>query len=787
MRYNSRAIIFYSPDIEFPCRSNVDLSRWGFWTFLQPASPDNMISCSIWHDSQPILGLENKRTVHIVQMVDNELGEWLDPRSMKPIAISSYLQLPENHVLLHKSKTSVLDTIREILRIIFDYADLVGQEHAIYCGEDQPSHLRYVCGSEDLKYPEPNLGTLLCDGPHTRARLHAISSILRCPGLYDGGVEFMVERKLGPAIKVLFAPWCSKRPCFASSGDTARNDSMPLIVLSEGDKLTEEVQEEMAKEVHPILLRVLRLHDQEDSLPAHCFVYSLHISPTFISIFAHFQCSSAPQQFAQVLLSKFYLPYDVVQEQDDLFLDRWRLFVALSTIMTHIQRLEQDLRVVLRSEQVQSPETDMAGSYRPVPCSKAPLCYSDSISSYWNVDAFPCPAYWITHDTITVNTRLVISDDMSVHLPHQVSALFFHRLRKRISPLTEEEITERHLSGRFGGPDFQHPLHIPRSIFERTSSVVDNVHEGKMTLPYYFKASDFLGMVACDWSDISVFIANTLAGFSSYSVQWNPEVHYPIPIPDRKYKRCVIDFALAARAIPPTTDLTIERARLLPLTISSPAMLLGVHSTHMDDDGQSVLAKETLELCQLMEPHLELFRFVRHCEGVVVPPWAPPVDFASALFCTYVKKGFVHILEFSSADTLSARVSHRHLASLPVSLLPETDQHFYDRMRIVFALFTLQRQVIKLCDSWNPIAWPLELQTEEHAAIVKVSGVSTPSPSVDVSPPGSTEWAFEFGFPDCSLEDDPDDIRHRTAKSVNIVKKWLTELEPADGIVIDAY
>lgn len=260
----------------------------------------------------------------------------------------------------------------------------------------------------------------------------------------------------------------------------------------------------------------------------------------------------------------------------------------------------------------------------------------------------------------------------------------------------------------------------------------------------------------------------------------NPVLRYPLAVPDFNSEICAIDFALAARFIPPTTRLMVDRSRSLPLTISSPAVFLGIRSTRLEESGCSVSRKELSELSRAMEPHLNLLRLRRHYSDISISPHTPPLNKQPTLFCTYLKKGFVHILAFAFANSRTSVPDAHLLDSLPLELHCEADKDLVDRMRVVIALFTLQRQVVRICDSWSSICWPPDILADEHEAIVEVTGVCSPTPSADVPPRDSPLWDRYDCFDD-SLEDDPKYIKRCIHDSVARVTTWLDELDSPDN------
>lgn len=292
--------------------------------------------------------------------------------------------------------------------------------------------------------------------------------------------------------------------------------------------------------------------------------------------------------------------------------------------------------------------------------------------------------------------------------------------------------------------------------------------------------------------------------FFTYSVQWyvwlyseaadcnrrlfrKPTIRYPTVEPEFKSELCVVDFALAARSIPATMLVTMERSRSLPLTISSPAVLLGIRAADLHSDGQFVSEEEMASLIEAMRPHLNLFASLRHYKDVMIPSYAPHVKAQPTLFCTYLKRGFLHILAFALSGHDDSQVSGHLVDSLPLSLEYATQEDLSDRLRIVLALFTLQRQVVRICDGWNSICWPPSVLIDEHEAIVEVTGLTTPSPSADLPPPPSEPNPFDFFECIYNPEDDPAYMKGVIAKSVDRVSVWLSGLDQPVGDPLDSF
>ncbi|KAF7796418.1 hypothetical protein EIP86_007595 [Pleurotus ostreatoroseus] len=201
----------------------------------------------------------------------------------------------------------------------------------------------------------------------------------------------------------------------------------------------------------------------------------------------------------------------------------------------------------------------------------------------------------------------------------------------------------------------------------------------------------------------------------------------------------------------------------------------------MDEDGSFLSADEQSSLSKAMKLHLDVYHLHRRYSDAIVPPGAPSAFKIPILCCVYVKRGFVHILVFWLPEEENAEVSCYVVDSLPVGLNCETDDDLLDRLRIVIALFTLQRQVIKICEAWSAICWPTDVLADEHEAIVEETGICTPTPSGDLPPSDSPLWDYAFDI-DIGSEDDPDYIRQCIRASRVRVKRWLAKVEPPEKL-----
>lgn len=266
----------------------------------------------------------------------------------------------------------------------------------------------------------------------------------------------------------------------------------------------------------------------------------------------------------------------------------------------------------------------------------------------------------------------------------------------------------------------------------------------------------------------------------------NPTLRYPFPVRQQSSDICVVDFALAVCTIPATNKTTIERARHLPLTISSPAVLISCHSKDVEGDGDAdrISQDEMSALTELMQPHLQLFDLYTRYPAFV--PGAIAVDPRPYLFCTYIKPGFLHILAFRHGETNRAAVETYLVDSLPLALDCQTVEDMRGRLRAAMALFTLQNEIVKICEAWGAVSWPAEVLADEHEAIMEVTGICSPTPTESI--PELFEQDKEIMIP-CTgntIEDDPEYIAEQVAKSIKRVTPWLAQLEAFEPLPHDA-
>ncbi|PSS30958.1 hypothetical protein PHLCEN_2v2483 [Hermanssonia centrifuga] len=211
----------------------------------------------------------------------------------------------------------------------------------------------------------------------------------------------------------------------------------------------------------------------------------------------------------------------------------------------------------------------------------------------------------------------------------------------------------------------------------------------------------------------------------------------------------------------------------------------------MSSAGSTVGSDELESLAHIMRPHLQVMAMHTPHPFPLLPKDIP--DYLSEvpiLFCTYLKPGFLHIVAFKfnigklESTTTSSELGSSSaylLDSLPLGLACETQEDLMDRMRILVALFTLQRHVVRLCSGWNKRSWPQDLLDEEHQWIIDETGIVTPNPSFGVPSDHGEEasWWYESAGSMDAEDTDPSSDELEVSKVK--VTEWLEKLVRNSG------
>lgn len=193
---------------------------------------------------------------------------------------------------------------------------------------------------------------------------------------------------------------------------------------------------------------------------------------------------------------------------------------------------------------------------------------------------------------------------------------------------------------------------------------------------------------------------------------------------DYYHGNIIMDFALSIRTIAASTVFTIKRGPRLPLTPCSPAALVGLRMVDMADDDNHISEGELTTIRNLMAIHLRPVQIALKLANPQDVEWA-------TVLCTYLKCGFVHLLACKPVPGVDELITVEVVDSLPVRMRIHQLDELEDRMRLVIALFTLQKHVVRFASRWYDIPLPGELMDREHLAIRQVTRMPTPSVSDD--------------------------------------------------------
>lgn len=90
-------------------------------------------------------------------------------------------------------------------------------------------------------------------------------------------------------------------------------------------------------------------------------------------------------------------------------------------------------------------------------------------------------------------------------------------IEQHLSPLTATEVRLNSKDTKYFGPDFIHSIHVPRAAFDWEVLGVD---PETTTESHLTKLYDLLSLSAAKNRDINIYIANTFANLSGYTVDW---------------------------------------------------------------------------------------------------------------------------------------------------------------------------------------------------------------------------------------------------------------------------
>ncbi|PSR92021.1 hypothetical protein PHLCEN_2v4793, partial [Hermanssonia centrifuga] len=219
------------PDAEVNIESK-ELMHAGRWTFVRQTF--TRLNRCIWQCPEPFLNpvFLNLSTSLIIQHIEKDLKYWLNPRGMEPVEVRKHFALgTSRHFTLSGHEQNETLVHNEALSIALDYVYVLGNIHGKISDRTTTSHLRWVPDTTPPpEYPSPDFHSLLKDS----SGVSAVALCLRHPGPYDGGVEYMFEKIIKPAIDLLFRSMpvailpgtdCAPPPM------TATNTTFPLLIV----------------------------------------------------------------------------------------------------------------------------------------------------------------------------------------------------------------------------------------------------------------------------------------------------------------------------------------------------------------------------------------------------------------------------------------------------------------------------------------------------------------------------------------------------------------------------
>ena len=180
----------------------------------------------------------------------------------------------------------------------------------------------------------------------------------------------------------------------------------------------------------------------------------------------------------------------------------------------------------------------------------------------------------------------------------------------------------------------------------------------------------------------------------------------------------------------------------------------------------------------MMRPHLQVFDSYTQYKTFV--PDNVAINPRPYLFCTYIKSGFLHLFAFRLVEQTDIKIYL--IDSLPLALECRSTEDMKNRLRAATALFTLQKEIVKLCENWGTISWPDEILADEHEAIMEVTGICSPTPTETIPEYETGSKPILVDLLGTCLEDDPAFIAKQVTKSIERVTPWLAQLDCVDPL-----
>ncbi|KAK7692390.1 hypothetical protein QCA50_004015 [Cerrena zonata] len=473
-----------------------------------------------------------------------------------PLSIHRYFSL--NGYLLSEKEADQIesqdDLTRRILQVILSYVEQARDHSNGDREEGKTHHLRWIEDGGNCSDPV-TAQRLTVDLKHPN-QAQALIRLIRTPQPYDGSEDFIFEKYLKVGILLLFDP----QDIYVIPSDLSHPDdpiqpkNLPFVIIANDREFTPELRERMGSAAKSTLDRLRKKDMSQDTSPHRNIVYGLHWYKDHIQIIAHFIChyDGGPAKYCQTIVARHWItlnPEQLVtpfrwQSEDDTVLYRWRIYCSLSMINYEVQQLKKQLGMAKVLEGDQPPYTRNVGVVYHFDETQHP--YLVKLRQHWREsDGFILPEDWILEGDINTegvrrDPRGKVALDRSRCMMMSLTKLALKPIRHMLKPLKFEEIKANSSNFEYLGPDFLHPLSIPRSKFHWPTMVSD---PRKTTEPHAAKLYDFLTMSTTTYADINIFVANAFANHSGYSVQWCPPQFQSPSTPD-----IFIDFAVVVTA-----------------------------------------------------------------------------------------------------------------------------------------------------------------------------------------------------------------------------------------------
>ncbi|CAL1706359.1 unnamed protein product [Somion occarium] len=388
---------------------DLDLTTGGTWTLITPEMNCLHILPGICHKSYPLGKVKNEETAKVVSRIESDTRKWLLLDCVKPVKMASRLSLRDHSLTLQNTtfSPSIADLELDTMRVLLDASKQVAEYHLSWWNKTHKHRTFHIDWIEEGEIESVRLTDPLSVFINTilerRAHRASLVRLMRAPGPYDGGADFVFEKYMKVAISLLF-------------------DTDHLVLLScEGQ--VQDLPPCSSQNCFPLVVAVHLVqkhrHSQETTsetaLPKHCVLYGLHWSRTHLRIFVHFPICTMGEdptgwKFGQALAAQHWVALEQVHpervsshcnSQDTFFLGRWRMTVALFAIRARIHELEQLLTDIHMPKMIPQMQSQPAspGSDQTLakfePRSSSISHYVHAMRRFWRDRQIEVPEEWI--------------------------------------------------------------------------------------------------------------------------------------------------------------------------------------------------------------------------------------------------------------------------------------------------------------------------------------------------------------------------------------------------------